>query len=338
MPKLAPSIDCSAESLARHVDSLEIQEGGTVRASSFRAGKRPKLSPLPAEELRSLAYARGVPKEGSGEPGAWEPDHAQRVILLPWTDESIDSYNTIFDSGGWDFRAYDQNPVVFFNHDGWSVPIGITLRIDSAKLRGIDGVMRKGHVAHVLISPEELEPKAEIVLRNWVGGRLRGASHSFNPTEASYADGKDVKKYRIPDDAKLSSLLVFRKQELRELSVVGMPANTSTTSRSEHVRAVAGSGLITRDDALQLFAEDELDGLDFPDERGILDLEAEEVVLQAAVERPEWQQRIEALEATVAKLTAEGGGNQHQDERGGPKARTALYAEVLSLGAKARRI
>lgn len=227
-------LDVSKESLARHVAAIQTEDGES-RAQAFRAGKRPKLSPLSADELRELAYAKGVPKEGSGLPGAWEPEHAQRVILVPWTDESIDSYNTIFDSRGWDFRAYEQNPVVFANHDAHSspIPIGISLRIDATKLKGIDGQMREGHVSHVLISPEELAPEADIILRNWIGGRVRGSSHSFTPLDASYAETKDIKRFKIPEDANLSNLLIFRKQSMNELSIVGLPANTTTTGRSQ---------------------------------------------------------------------------------------------------------
>jgi len=299
-------LDVSKESLARHVAAIQT-EGGETRAQAFRAGKRPKLSPLSTEVLRDLAYAKGVPKEGSGLPGAWEPEHAQRVILVPWTDESIDSYNTIFDSRGWDFRAFEQNPVVFANHDAHSspVPIGISLRIDSTKLKGIDGQMREGHVSHVLISPEDLSPDADIILRNWIGGRVRGSSHSFTPIDASYAETKDIKRFKIPEDANLSNLLIFRKQSMNELSIVGLPANTTTTGRSQSP-----------------FVE-----LDFEDEAA--------PALTEGGDLAGCRQRIADLEATVADLLAKEESRQRQVGDGSREADTSsLYGDVLTLGAQ----
>ena len=298
-------LDVSKESLARHVAAIQTKDGES-RAQAFRAGKRPKLSPLSTDELRELAYAKGVPKEGSGLPGAWEPEHAQRVILVPWTDESIDSYNTIFDSRGWDFRAYEQNPVVFANHDAQSspVPIGISLRIDATKLKGIDGEMREGYVSHVLISPEDLAPEADIILRNWIGGRVRGSSHSFTPVEASYAETKDIKRFKIPEDANLSNLLIFRKQSMNELSIVGLPANTTTTGRSQSP-----------------FVE--------------LEVVEDEPALTPEEDLAECRQRIVALEAKVADLIAIGERNQQEGGDGSREAYTeSPYSEMLQIGAE----
>jgi len=326
-------VEVSKESLARHVAAITNTEGQT-RAQAFKSGKRPKLSPLPEKTLRKLAYSKGVPKEGSGLPGAWEPEHAQRVILVPWTDESIDSYNTVFDSRGWDYRSFEQNPVVFSNHDrAQPVPIGIALKLEDADLRGVDGVLRRGSVAHVLISPEELEPTAEVVYRNWMAGRINGSSHSFEPLEASYAEGKDVKRFRIPKDAKLDNLLVFRKQRLQEISIVTLPANSSTTSRSEHVADVAATGLLTRDDAGLIYDADDLEGVDFPDQRGDVSVYLDDVVLTPEPQSSEYEQRIANLEATVAFLLAK---EEEDEPTGDPESRKAesqdFYSETLALG------
>ena len=330
------TLDLSKESLARHVAALSNKDG-QVRAQAFKTGNRPKLSPLPEATLRKLAYSKGVPKQGSGIPGAWEPEHAQRVILVPWTDESIDSYNTIFDMKGWDYRAFEQNPVIFSNHDRAPVPVGLALRLDDVELRGVDGVLRKGSVAHVLMSPEELEPMAEVLLRNWLGGRISGSSHSFEPTEASYAAAGDVARFRIPKDAPLDNLLIFRKQRLQEISIVTMPANSSTTGRSEQVRMVAASGLLTRDDAVMIYPEADLDGIDFPDERGDLGGYLDEVVLTPDSDAAEYETRLASLEATVATLLANEESRQQQGIQGSREADSQnIYGEILALGTKAR--
>jgi phage head maturation protease len=330
-------LDVSKESLARHVAAISTDEGQT-RAQAFKTGKRPKLSPLPEKTLRKLAYSKGVPKEGSGIVGAWEPEHAQRVILVPWTDESIDSYNTVFDSRGWDTRAFEQNPMIFSNHDrNQPVPIGLALKLEDADLRGVDGVLRRGSVAHVLLSPEELEPTAEVVYRNWMAGRINGSSHSFEPIDASYAEGKDVQRFRIPKDAKLDSLLVFRKQRLQEISIVTLPANSSTTSRSEHVADVAATGLLTREDAGLIYSAEDLEGLDFPEERGDMSGYLDEVVLTPEFDSSEYETRLAGLEATVATLLAEKESRQLEAVDGSRKA-DALdgYSQNLILGMKAK--
>lgn len=192
--------------------------GEKPRLRSFVAGSRAVRSKLSKNKLRDLAIAAGIPGPDSGEPGAWQDSDAERVLVVAFTDEGIDRHGTIFPAEDWTFDNYLRNPAVFLNHWG-EVPIGTTLLIEEKRVVGVDGKKRRGYAAHILFSREELNPQAEIAFRNVVAGRLRGASHSFDPRDVRRAEEADVKKYGVPIGTPMIAA------DLLEVSVVTIGSN-----------------------------------------------------------------------------------------------------------------
>jgi len=264
------------DSMSNAFERLQEDRDG-VRLWAFVRGGSPVVSDMSAAEKKNRALALGVPAPGSGLPGEWQTEHAKRDVVVPITDESLDTYNTAFDSDGWDFRRYQENPTVFFSHESDSMPVGLTLRIDETAIAGKDGVSRKGWLAHVLFSPEELNPKAETAYKNWMGGRLRGASVGFRPTKVEPATDEDRKAMSLPED---EEAWIIRNAELLELSIVPVPSNASAVARNA--------------DALRLVAE----GVEQKEARHILGVDESDVSWRITFAKPVDEEE---------QLTAEGG-------------------------------
>jgi|19_taG_2_1085344.scaffolds.fasta_scaffold01082_2 HK97 family phage prohead protease len=235
-------------------DRLKEDEDG-VRLWAFVRGGSPVVSDMTLAEKRDRAISLGVPTPGSGIPGEWQDDHAKRVVLVPFTDESLDTYNTAFDSDGWDFRRYNENPAVFFSHASDDMPVGMTLRIDETNIKGKDEVVRKGFLAHVLFSPEELNPRAETAYKNWMAGRLRGASVGFRPTKVEPATDEDRKAMTLPED---EEAWIIREAELLELSIVPVPSNASAVARNADALRLVAEG-VEQSEARHILGVDESD-------------------------------------------------------------------------------
>jgi hypothetical protein len=239
-------------------------EDGTIRASAWMGGARAVVSPMPVEEKRERALALGVPPLGSGLVGEWSDEQASRVLVVPFTDESLDSHGTAFDSDGWDFTRFDKNPIVDWSHNSSEMPIGLVLKREAVSVRGIDGIERKGWQAHVLFSPAELSQDAELAYRNWMAGRLRGASVMFRPVEVERATAEDVERMSLPSE----DAYIIRKAELLNFGIVPLPSNANAVQRTAEALALGHAGLVTQAEARSLYGEDAVDAVadwEFPD-------------------------------------------------------------------------
>lgn len=207
------------------------------RLRSSLTGSRAVKSKLPKNRLRDLAIAAGIPGPDSGEIGAWQDSDADRVLVIAFTDEGVDRHGTVFPADEWTFDNFMRNPSVFLNHWG-DVPIGVALLVEEKRVVGTDGKKRRGFAAHVLFSREDLSPEAEMAYRNTVAGRLRGASHSFDPKNVRLADAAEAKKYGIPELTPLISA------DLLEVSVVTIGSNPNVGPGRDamlaEARAIAG--------------------------------------------------------------------------------------------------
>ena len=223
--------------LFRERGDLVETEGAPPRLRSLTTGTRAVRSNLSKGKLRDLALAAGIPGPDSGEPGAWQDSDAERVLVVAFTDEGMDRHGTIFPVEGWTFDNYLRNPAVFLNHWG-EIPIGTTLLIEEKRIKGNDGKKRRGYAAHILFSREELNPQAEVAYRNVVAGRLRGASHGFEPHDIRRAEAADAKKYGIPEGTPIISA------DLLEISVVTIGSNPNVgpgrAAALAEARAIAG--------------------------------------------------------------------------------------------------
>lgn len=219
------------------------------RLRSALTGSRAVKSKLPKNRLRDLAIAAGIPGPDSGEIGAWQDSDADRVLVIAFTDEGVDRHGTVFPADEWTFDNFMRNPSVFLNHWG-EVPIGVALLVEEKRVVGTDGKKRRGFAAHVLFSREDLNPEAEMAYRNTVAGRLRGASHSFDPKNVRLADAVEAKKYGVPEGTPLISA------DLLEVSVVTIGSNPNVGPGRDAVlaeartlagfRTAAGEALLSR--------------------------------------------------------------------------------------------
>ena len=259
-------------------DFAEALDLGANAFRSTRGAGRPVISTLSVEDKKNLAYSLGVPAEGSGLPGAWQYGDEDRVVAIPFTDESVDRHGTAFLSKGWEFDEYLRNPVFLDGHNQEKPPLGMTLAISPASIKGKGGTSRSGFVAHVLFSRDDLNPNAELVYRNWIAGRVRGSSVGFRPLEVRPAKEEEAKALEARGED--ADAWIISRAELLEISAVTVPSNPSAVQRSvlaQEVKDMAKlsqeSGLFSRSDLELLYGVRALteainaEGLTLPEKR-----------------------------------------------------------------------
>lgn len=135
---------------------------------------------------------------------------ASRSIDIIASTSSLDSYDEIVEQE-WDLRRYATNPVVLFAHDSRALPVGTAtnVRVEGGKLQ-----------ATVKFASKEANPLAEQAWKLVQEGILRGVSVGFQSHEKRYEkrNGKDVR--------------VLSKNELYEISLVPVPANSDAATKS----------------------------------------------------------------------------------------------------------
>jgi HK97 family phage major capsid protein/HK97 family phage prohead protease len=120
------------------------------------------------------------------------------------SDDTVDSYGDIIDPKGWDLKNFKRNPIALFGHSSGN-PIGTwkDVRVEGGKLIGKLVFAAKGTSARI----DELISLVE-------QGILRAVSVGFMPIKA---EPLDPERPYGPQK--------FIKQELREVSLVSVPAN-----------------------------------------------------------------------------------------------------------------
>lgn len=127
--------------------------------------------------------------------------------------ESQDRYGDVINQNGWLLEAYARNPVVLFNHQANSLPLGKGLvRVEKGQLM-IDVEFDQD---------DEFARKIENKARK---GFLNAVSVGFNPVES-------ISRSELPKDHPAYSTRggqFFNKSELLEVSIVTIPANSEAT-------------------------------------------------------------------------------------------------------------
>ena len=118
---------------------------------------------------------------------------------------SVDRMGDSIAVNGWKLDAFRKNPVVLWNHDGKSLPVGRATQVwvQNNKLKAI-----------AELAPASVYPYAETVRSMIAGGFLNATSVGFAPI-----------KYKFTDDKRRPLGIDFIEQELLEFSVVSIPAN-----------------------------------------------------------------------------------------------------------------
>jgi len=122
------------------------------------------------------------------------------------TTGAVDRNGNIADIDGWELSTYNSNPVVFFNHHWHQPPIGKTVSLD-----------RQGDalVATIQMAPTQLGDQIGLLLAD---GYIRGASVGWKPLEFDLR----LNERGFPTG------IHSHRQELLEVSIVGIPANPET--------------------------------------------------------------------------------------------------------------
>lgn len=142
---------------------------------------------------------------------------ANRQVEFVISDESPDTYGTVFRLDGWDLERYEKNPIVLYGHRSNSD--------DPDNVIGTGHVYREGKqlIGRVTFEDEETNPKAEKVMRKVHNGTLRMASIGAWPSEGHWGDE------RTGEDP---AILYFDRHELIEFSVVPIGSNENALKRS----------------------------------------------------------------------------------------------------------
>jgi len=134
---------------------------------------------------------------------------------------SVDRDGEAIDPNGWDLRAFKKNPVILPQHDYRKPPVA---RATSVKL--VDGKL----MFKIEFPQEGISAEADTYRKLYKEGFMNASSVGFAPTEWVDGDGKKT-PYRT-----------FKKQQLLELSLVSVPAN------SEALVTAKSKGLVNDDE------------------------------------------------------------------------------------------
>ena len=159
-----------------------------------------------------------------------------RAIPFVFSDDSIDSYNDRIDAKGWQFERSGAGTIALFGHD----PSKIENIIGRAHNVRIEGNRLLGDIH---FATKEENPSAEIVYQMVKGGYINSVSVGFEPLE-----------WKQAKDPKRPGGLDFIRQRLREISVVGIPANENAIALAraagidvDRLELLAGAEPVTRD-------------------------------------------------------------------------------------------
>jgi HK97 family phage prohead protease len=149
--------------------------------------------------------AGGVIRASLGQPKIL--DEVNRGVRFCFSDDSIDRMGDRVMASGWDLVAFAQNPVALFGHDSSAPPIGRArdVRVEGDRLMGT-----------IQFAPPEMSQFADEIYRMVKANYLRAVSVGFLPLEWKWSD----------DDTRRGGI-DFRRQELVEISVVPVPANSN---------------------------------------------------------------------------------------------------------------
>ncbi len=232
--------------------------------------KKTKFTP---EEVKALCKSRNIEYQ-DGDEG--------RVAVFEISNERVDRDGDIIVQEGIDLKNFRANPVVLWGHDGFSPPVGASLKEELEK-------DNKGSrwVATVLF--HKATDLANAVCELVKMGYVRAVSVGFRPK----MPGGVV----FPDEAMRAELgmrpggVIFRMSELFEFSVCSIPANPFALSR-ETAKSISKAA---RDFGLEkgIFTADE-------DLSDIVDTE-EEVETSAQIAEKRKTALAQSLQALQAK-------------------------------------
>ena len=142
-------------------------------------------------------------------------EEVDRVLRFVGTDESFDRMGDLIEFDGWDFKAFEKNPVFLWAHDKGTPPIGKVIKLEKdikGKRVMFDVQFPKMEEMTDPMNPSEHAKFTDSIYRMYQNGFLSAVSVGFNSRDFE----------RMADGG-----LRFKSQELLELSAVPVPANAN---------------------------------------------------------------------------------------------------------------
>lgn len=138
----------------------------------------------------------------------------RRAIAVTASTDAIDSWGEVVDQS-WDLSRYERNPIVLWQHDRCE-PIGT-----AENVRIEDGALK----ATLVLAPEGVTEDADKAWALIEAGILRAVSVGFVPRDIRYEKRNGVE------------VAVLANNELREISIVSLPANPDAVIEARVKRA-----------------------------------------------------------------------------------------------------
>lgn len=148
---------------------------------------------------------------------------AERAVVAVITTSTIDRDREIVAPEGADTKAYLTNPVVLYQHNGWSTPVGKCLWIK----RSPDG---RGLLAKVQFWKS---PEAQDLYDLYASGFMSAFSIGFRTLEGSPPTPEELRA----DPSKADCRFIHRKWELLEFSCVTIPCNPDAVVVEKSLRS-----------------------------------------------------------------------------------------------------
>ncbi|WP_052444060.1 phage major capsid protein [Flammeovirga sp. OC4] len=138
------------------------------------------------------------------------------------SDPSKDVYRTVIKSDAWDLTHYRKNPIVLYNHlrgNDWHD------KPTPDNIIGKGEVFQDGEklIGRVEFEPEDINPLAEKIRKKVDFGTIRGVSVGFVPKEGHRG---------VEEHGEDPNIFYFTRVELKEFSIVDIPANPNAVKRS----------------------------------------------------------------------------------------------------------
>lgn len=145
-----------------------------------------------------------------------------RQLRFTISTAAVDRAQDTVDQNGWDLTGFLRNPVVLWQHDSWSLPIGKCVEI------GLEAGALRATVEFVRADMPMVGEMAETVLLMCKEGFLSATSVGFRPLDFDVTEDPA----RGADDWLPG--FDFKRQDLTEFSIVTVPCNADAVIDPAH--------------------------------------------------------------------------------------------------------
>lgn len=158
---------------------------------------------------------------------------AGRTIRFVGSDESVDRDGDVIQIDGWDLTAYMKNPVVLYGHNYYDLPVGRASVVVDKRARQLLFDIKFPTIEELSSdpsNPSEHALRVDAIYNMAKAGILNTVSVGFRGLESEPS----------------STGRIFKKQELLEVSIVPVPANSNAVvlARSANVPENVIKGLM----------------------------------------------------------------------------------------------